>query len=56
MQHLDKTAATDKGPQQNFGREPVSVAVRLISERFNLSLELATTISELASLPGEVGR
>jgi hypothetical protein len=56
MQHLDKTAALDKGPEQNFVREPVSIAVRLISERFNLSVELATTISELANLPGEARR
>jgi hypothetical protein len=56
MQHLDKTAAPDKGPEQNFVGQPVSIAVRVISERFNLSVELATTISELANFPAEVGR
>jgi hypothetical protein len=56
MKHRDKTAAPDEGPQENFVREPVSIAVRLISERFNLSVELATTISELANLRGEARR
>jgi hypothetical protein len=39
--------------RQNLVREPVSIAVRVISERFNLSLELAATISKLANLRGE---
>jgi hypothetical protein len=56
MQHLDKTAAPDERPQQNFVREPVSIAVRVLSERFNLSVELVTTISELPDLPGEARR
>jgi hypothetical protein len=56
MQHLDMTAAPDEGPQENFVRQPVSIAVRVISERFNLSLELATRITELANFPAEVGR
>jgi hypothetical protein len=52
MQHLDKTAAPDEGSQQNLVHEPVGIAARMVSERFNLSLELAATISELANPPG----